>query len=158
MTRHGLTAQHKNSAKQALPAPGVHVAELHFSSISSSNIYQLEFAFRVNQGYPYHGKEAHIIVKFTPISLWLVHGNMFPIFCPKSMNIPSGSELILDLFPVFRRGRADEILSLGFDKGGLIYIWWFGRPSSDAVMTCSFLLLPGVSVLLPVSRQIVRAS
>ena len=45
--------------------------------------------------------EALVFVIFTPRSLWLLHDNMFPVKCTKSVkDIPSGSELILDLFPV----------------------------------------------------------
>ena len=35
-----------------------------------------------------------------------------------------------------------------------IYIWCSGQPASDTIRTCMFLLLPDVSVLLPVSIQL----
>ena len=69
-------------------------------------------------------------------------------------NIPLGSELLLDLFQVFKSGRSDQILFLEFNKdvpAGRIYICWFGQPGNDTVMICMFLLLPGVSILLAVS-------
>ena len=40
---------------------------------------------------------------------------------------------------------------------GQIYIWWFDQPASDTTRTCK-LLWPGVSALLPVSIQLLRAS
>ena len=43
---------------------------------------------------------------------------MFSIYCHKSMENISGSELILSLFPAFKSGRAAQILFLEFIKDG----------------------------------------
>ena len=63
------------------------------------------------------GKRSLVFVIFTSISLWLSHGNMFPVYCPKSVrDIPSGSKLLLDLFPVSKVGTS---ILLEFSKDGL---------------------------------------
>ena len=90
---------------------------------------------------------------------------MFPILFPNSVvYIPSGSELLPNLFPVFWSGRACQILIMEFRKDssaesrdGFTCGSWFGQSDSDTVMTCIFLLWPGVSVSLPISGQRLRA-
>ena len=68
-----------------------------------------------------------------------------------------GSELPLNLFLVFRSGRAGQIFFLDFSKDGPAN---FGDEFTygDTVRMCTFLLFPGVSLLLPVSIQLLRAS
>ena len=45
---------------------------------------------------------------------------MLPVYCPNTMeNIPSGSDLRSQLFPVFRVSRAGQIFVLEFSKDGL---------------------------------------
>ena len=45
---------------------------------------------------------------------------MLPVYCPYSMGvIPSGSGLLLNLFPVSRVSRAAQIFVLEFSKDGL---------------------------------------
>ena len=79
-------------------------------------------------------------------------------------DISSCSELLPDLFPVFWSGRASQILFLGFSKdipGDIRDKFTYGglaKPSSDTVVTCMFLQLQGVSVLLSCSSQLLRAS
>ena len=54
--------------------------------------------------------QALIIAKFTSRFLWLLHGVHL---IPNGMgDIPSGFELLLNLFPVFWSGRADQILCI----------------------------------------------
>ena len=68
---------------------------------------------------------------------------------------------VLDLFPVFWDGGADQILFLEFSKDGPTENrdeFTYGDLASDTVSICTFLLLPGISVLLPVSIQFHMAS
>ena len=65
-------------------------------------------------------EKALVVVIFPVRSLGLLYGDMLPILCPKSIwDIPSISELLLDLFPVFRGGRAGQVLVLEFSKDGM---------------------------------------
>ena len=75
----------------------------------------------------HQGKEALKIVIITPRCLWFLHGHMVPVLCPKSMReVPSGLEPLLNLFSVFRNGRAAQILFLEFSKDGPANVfWWF---------------------------------
>ena len=62
-------------------------------------------------------KEATVIEIFTARFLGPPHGDILPIYCPKSVgDIPSISELFLDLFSVFRSGNSGQALFLKFSK------------------------------------------
>ena len=71
-----------------------------------------------------------------------------------------GSELLFNLFLVFESGSAAHIFFLEFSKDGPanFYIWEFCQSASDTARMCTLLLLPAVSVLLPVSIQLLRVS
>ena len=69
--------------------------------------------FGIDLYFFYQEKEALKIVNFTLRFLGLLHRDK----CPMSMgNLSSDSELLLDLFPVFWSGGADQILFLEFSK------------------------------------------
>ena len=64
-------------------------------------------------------KSLYVLLIFIPRFLWLLHDDMFPIYCPESVgDIPSSSELLLHLFAVFSIGRACQTLFLEFSKDG----------------------------------------
>ena len=67
-------------------------------------------------------------------------------------DILPGTELLLNIFSVIRSGRADLILFLEFIEDVVDEFTYggFGLSASDTVRTCKFILLPGISVLLPV--------
>ena len=58
---------------------------------------------------------------------------------------------------ILRSARTAQILLLEFSKdgSGKIYMWWFSQQASDTVVV-TLLLLQGVSVLFPVSMQLLR--
>ena len=65
------------------------------------------------------GKECLVVVIVTARFLWILHGNMLPVYCPYSMgDIPCSSELLPNLLPVFRVSRAAKIFALEFSKDG----------------------------------------
>ena len=88
----------------------------------------------------------------------------FPSSAPRAWRdneIPSGPEFLLNLFPVFLSSEADQILSLEFLKDDPADIWdkfTYGGLANQPItlMTGTFLELPGVQVLLPVSMQFLR--
>ena len=77
-------------------------------------------------------------------------------------DMPSGSEL-LNLFPVCRVSGAAQIFFLEFGKDVLAdlgdkFTDLFRQPAIDTARRCRFLQLSGVSLLLLVSIQLLRAS
>ena len=60
------------------------------------------------------GRGNLVIVKFTPQFLWLLHDDM-----PKECGgIPSGSKVLLNMFPALKSAFAGQILILEFSKDG----------------------------------------
>ena len=104
------------------------------------------------------GEEDLVVEILSPRFLWLLHGDISHLMPQEHGDISSGSELLLHLFPVFKIGRAVQILFLEFIKDGLEEIddKFTSKLGSDTARTCRFLLLPGVSALLPVSIQFLK--
>ena len=101
-----------------------------------------------------------VVVIVTPR---LLHGDMLAIYCPYSMgDIPSCSEIFLHFFPVFRVSDQAQILFLEFIKDGLADLGdeftYGGLSNQPAILQGCCVLLPGVSVLLPVSVLLLTAS
>ena len=82
-----------------------------------------ESVFCIDQGQQHQGKEGLVVVLVTARFVWLLHGDMFHVQCPKSDgNIASSSELLLNLFLVFRVSRVAQIPLLEFIKDGSAHL------------------------------------
>ena len=107
-------------------------------------------------------KKTLVVVVVIARFLWLLHGNMLPIYCPYNIgDIPSGSKL--HLFPVTRvvgqpKYSSWNLARMVWQTWGRIYRWWFGQPTSDTARWYMLLLLPYASELFPVSFQLLSAS
>ena len=69
-------------------------------------------------------KEALVVLIVTATFLWLLHGDMLPVYGIYSIgNIPSGSKFLLHPFPLLGATGAVQIFILEFSKDASADLW-----------------------------------
>ena len=119
-----------------------------------------ESVFSANQGKHQQGKEVLVVVIVTP-RFGFFMAICFPSSAPTAWGtfhlfLNFSSMFLHCLGPVGQHKYSSQN-SARITPQTLGMRWWFGQPGSDTTRRRRSLLLPGVSVLLPVLIQLLRA-